>query len=361
MIDLNDVKAIRAADAHDMLGHVANLPQQLIDGWAAAEAIDLPLSFREIDRVLVAGMGGLASGGALFAALVASECPLPITVVRDYELPAYAHGAHTLVITISYSGDTEETLAVFEQAQVRGCQSLSLASNGQLLERAKKQAVPVMRIDYQSVSRAALGWSLAPLLNLSSRLGWTHHFEDDLEETARVAREWTANLSADSPVMRNLAKREAGQLMGRMVSVWGAGIFAEVARRWRAQIALNARTWAACEALPDANHHAIAGLDWPDGFASRVMALFLTGQADHPCNARRAQLTRQGYMLAGCNTDLITARGTSALAQMVSLVLLGDFVSVYLALLHGVDPAQTSALADFKVALGVQAETTGLA
>ena len=138
MIDLNDVKTIRLLDAHDMLGYVADLPQQLIDGWAAAEAIDLPLSFGEIDRVVVAGMGGLASSGALFAALVTAECQLPIAIVRDYTLPAHAHGTHTLVITISYSGETEETLAVFDQAQQRGCQSLVLAANGQLLERARK-------------------------------------------------------------------------------------------------------------------------------------------------------------------------------------------------------------------------------
>ena len=351
MIDLNDVEAIRMTDAHDMLGQIANLPQQLIDGWAAAEAIDLPLSFREIDRVVLAGMGGLAGGGALVASLVAPECQLPISVVRDYELPACAHGAHTLVVALSYSGDTEETLAAFDQAQARGCQSLVLASNGQLLERAKKQMVPFIRIDYQSPSRAALGWSLAPLLNVTSRLGWTHHFEDDLEEAARVTRDWTADLNADSKVMRNLAKREAGQLMGRMVHVLGAGLFAEVARRWRAQIAANAKTWAACETLPEANHHAIAGLEWPDGFASKVMALFLTGQADHPRNAQRVQLSKQAYMIAGCNTDLIAARGTSPLAQMMSLVLLGDFVSVYLALLNGADPSQAGVVAEFKAAL----------
>ncbi len=131
----------------------------------------------------------------------------------------------------------------------------------------------------------------------------------DLEEAVRVMRDWTADLNADSPVMRNLAKREAGQLLGRMVYILGAGLFAEVARRWRAQIAANAKTWAACEALPEANHHAIAGLDWPDGFASKVMALFLTGQADHPRNAQRVQLTQQAYMMAGCNTDFIAARG----------------------------------------------------
>jgi glucose/mannose-6-phosphate isomerase len=352
MIDLNDTKLIRAADAHDMLGHVADLPQQLIDGWAAAEAIDLPPSFQEIDRVVLAGMGGLASGGGLFAALVAAECQLPITVVRDYDLPAYAHGAHTLVIATSYSGNTEETLAAFEQSQVRGCQTLVLAANGQLLERAKKQAVPFIRVDYQSPSRSALGWSVASLLNVASRLGWVHHFEDDLEEAARVLRDWTAELNADNPVMRNLAKREAGQLMGRLVYVVGAGIFGEVARRWRAQLAVNSGTWAAHELLPEANHYAIAGLHWPDGFSSKVMALFLTGPADHPRNAQRAQLTRQAYMLAGCNTDVLTARGASPLAQVMSLVVLGDYMSVYLALLHELDPSQAGAVAEFKVALG---------
>jgi glucose/mannose-6-phosphate isomerase len=351
MIDLNDVRAIRVADAHDMLGHAADLPQQLIDSWAAAEAIDLPSSFQKIDRVVLAGMGGLAGGGALFASLVAAECQLPIGVVHDYELPAYAHGAHTLVIATSYSGDTAETVAAFDQAQVRGCQSLVLTSGGQLLERAKRQAVPVMRVDYQSPSRAALGWSLAPLLNVASRLGWTHHSEDDLEEAARVTREWTADLNADSPVMRNLAKREAGQLMGRMVHVFGAGIFAEVARRWRAQVAVNAKTWAACEPLPEANHYAIAGLEWPDGFASKVMALLLTGQADPPRHAQHAQLAKQAYMIAGCNTDFIAARGANRLAQMMSLVLLGDFMSVYLALLNGVDPSEANSIDDFKAAL----------
>jgi glucose/mannose-6-phosphate isomerase len=351
MLDLNDVKAIRQADALDMLGLVADLPQQLIDGWAAAEALELPLSFREVERVVLTGMGGLASSGALFASLVAPECQLPVSIVRDYELPAWAHGAHTLVIAISYSGDTEETLAIFEQAQIAGCESLILAANGQLLERARKQVVPFMRVDYQSPSRLALGWSLAPLLNIASRLGWTHHFEDDLEEAVRVTRDWTAALNAESPVMRNLAKREAGQLMGRMVYVFGAGVFAEVARRWRAQIAVHARTWAAVEALPEANHHVVAGLDWPAGFASKVMALFLAGQSDHPRNAQRVQLTRQMYMMGGCNTDVLTARGTSRLAQMMSLVLLGDFMSVYLALLNGVDPAQAEAVAELKAAM----------
>ncbi len=351
MIDLNDVGAIRTVDAQNMLSHVAALPQQLIDGWAATEATVLAPSLREVDRIVLAGMGGLASGGALFASLVGLECLLPINVVRDYMLPAHAHGEHTLVIATSYTGDTEETVSIFEQARLRGCQLLALTSNGTLLERAKKYDLPFIRIDYTAPPRAAVGWALAPLLNVASRLGWTHYFEEDLDEAVRVMRELTAELAADEPIARNLAKREAGQLLNRLVYVFGAGIFAEVARRWRAQIAANAKSWAAYEALPEANHHALAGLDWPAGFATKVMALFLTGPADHPDNARRVQLTKQAYMMAGCNTDFVTARGTSPLAQMMSLVLLGDFLSVYLAVLNGVDPTASDVVNEFKAML----------
>jgi glucose/mannose-6-phosphate isomerase len=140
MFDLDDVKIIHAMDAHDMLWHVIDLPQQLIDGWAAAEAIELPTSFR-------GRSGGVGrhrrsgGGGACLRHWSRQNANCPSTL-RDYELPAYAHGAHTLVIAISYSGDTEETLAVFEQANTRLSVAV-LAANGRFLERAKKQARPI--------------------------------------------------------------------------------------------------------------------------------------------------------------------------------------------------------------------------
>jgi len=92
-------------------------------------------------------------------------------------------------------------------------------------------------------------------------------------------------------------------------------------------------------------------VEWPDTFTSRVMALFLTGQCDNPRNAQRVQLTKQAYMMAGCNTDFAAARGQSPLAQMISLVLLGDFIGYYLALLYGAEPAQVPVVAEFKAAL----------
>jgi len=351
MLDLNDAAAIRAADPYHFRDHVVDLPRQLADGWAAAQALDLPQSLAQIDRVVMVAMGGSAIGAGLFAALIAPECPHPISIVRDYDLPAYASGSKTLVIAISFSGDTEEVLAALEQAQSRGCQLLALTGGGELLKRTVAMGAPIIRIEYSSPRQSALGWVVAPLLSVASRLGWTHHFAADLEEAIKVVCDWTPELDVDTPVMKNLAKREAGQLLGRAVFVFGAGHFAEVARRWKEQINESAKAWAAIEPLPDANHNSLAGTEWPDGFTSRVMALFLTGASDHPRNAQRIQLTKQAYMLAGCNTDFAAARGVSALAQAMSLVLLGDFIGFYLALLYGAEPMQVPIVAEFKAAL----------
>jgi glucose/mannose-6-phosphate isomerase len=352
MFDLNDAAAIRAADPYDFRDHIVALPRQLIDGWAATQAIDLPESFHQIDRVVLVAMGGSAIAASMFAALAAPECPHPLNVVRDYDLPAYASGPRTLVIALSFSSNTEEVLSAFEQAQSRGCQLLVVTGGDLLAERAAAAGAPTVRIEYASLRQSALGWIVGPLLSLSSRLRWTHDFSADLEEATRVVRDWTADLDVDVPVMKNLAKREAGQLLGRTVFVFGAGHFAAVARRWKEQINESAKAWAAIEVLPDADHNSLAGVDWPDGFTSKVMALFLTGSSDHPRNAQRVELTKHAYMLAGCNTDVAMARGKSPLAQVMSLVLLGDFIGYYLALLYGVEPMQVPTVAEFKAALG---------
>lgn len=351
MFDLNNPEAIRAADPDGMLGHILHLPQQLLDGWEAAQAVELPATFAQADRLIIAGMGGSAIAGSLLASLMSPVSGVPVTVVRDYDLPAFARGPRTLVVASSNSGNTEETLSAFEQARERGCQLLVTTTGGRLGQLAAQYGLPLIPLNYHSQPRAALGWSLAPLLNVVARLGWLPDARADLDEAVSVMRDWSAELTADSPVSANLAKREAGQLLGRTVVVFGAGYFAEVARRWKGQFNENAKAWAAWEALPEADHNALAGKEWPADAAQRVMALFLTGDAEHPRNAKRLALTRTAFMLAGCNTDILQARGRRPLAQMLSLVLLGDFMSFYLALLYGADPTPIDALVDFKQAM----------
>ena len=354
MIDLNDAAAIHAADPHNLLDCLSNLPQQIEAAWAAAEAVDLPGSFHLLDRVVIAGLGGSSSGGSLLQALMQLESKLPLFIVRDYELPAYAAGSKTLVIASSFSGNTEETLAAIDQARSRNCQLLALTKGGRLGQLARDLHFPLISIQYEFPPHTALGWLFAPLLNVAVRLGWLHDPKDDLAEALEVLRVWGHDLAAESPVAKNLAKREAGQLMGRMVLVLGAGRFTEAARYWKDRLNLTAKAWATFAELPEADHGLLAGTEWPEGFASKVMALFLTGACDQPRNAKRVELTRMALMMAGCNTDILIARGRSPLAQILSLAQLGDFMSFYLALLNGVEPTQIAAVEDFKSAMAAE-------
>jgi glucose/mannose-6-phosphate isomerase len=161
-------------------------------------------------------------------------------------------------------------------------------------------------------------------------------------------RKQQANIRAEVPVVTNLAKREAGQLMGRWVMVFGADVLEPVARRWKTQINELAKAWAQFEMLPEADHNALAGLTQPENGLSSAMALFLRAASYHPRNLLRAELTKQAYMLEGLNTDFIDAQGNSTLAQQWTALHLGDYVAYYLAMLYEIDPTPIPALEGLK-------------
>jgi glucose/mannose-6-phosphate isomerase len=156
------------------------------------------------------------------------------------------------------------------------------------------------------------------------------------------------SLQKEVPVVRNPAKREAGQLIGRWVMVFGADVLAPVARRWKTQLNELAKAWAQFEALPEADHNALAGLMQPEQALSNTMALFLRARSYHPRNLLRVELTKQAYMLEGLNTDFIDAQGETPLAQQWTALHFGDYVAYYLAMLYETDPTPIAALEGFK-------------
>ena len=193
-----------------------------------------------------------------------------------------------------------------------------------------------------------MGYSFGLLLALLSRLGLIPDPTNELSETIPAMRKQQAELQVEVPVVRNLAKREAGQLVGRWVMVFGSDVLEPVARRWKTQINELAKAWAQYELLPEANHNALAGLAQPESGLSSAMALFLRAPSYHPRNLLRAELTKQAYMLEGLNTDFIDAQGKSAIAQQWTALHLGDYVAYYLAMLYEIDPTPIPALEGFK-------------
>ncbi len=351
LMDLDDLHRMQTLDTHHMLAEIEALPDQLASAWELGLSLPLP-DVTGLQRVLIAGMGGSAIGADLLTAAILPTCSLPVSVHRDYGLPAFAAGRQTLVIASSHSGNTEETLEAFEAALKNQCAVIAICTGGELEKRARAKNIPVWHFDHKGQPRAAVGFSFGLLLALFARLKLIPDPAADLAEAVQAMKKSQEKLHADIPAALNPAKRYAGQLMGRWVTVFGAGLLAPVARRIKSQINEIAKAGSNFEFLPEADHNTLAGTIHPEEvLMPHTMNLFLRAPADHPRNRRRLDLTKQAFMLEGLNTDFLDARGRSPLAQMWSMILFGDYMAYYLAMGYGVDPTPVQALESFKEAM----------
>jgi glucose/mannose-6-phosphate isomerase len=294
-------------------------------------------------------MGGSAIGADLLASYCAPIAPIPVFVQRDYGLPFFARGAETLVICSSHSGNTEETLDAFEAARQAQCRIVVVSTGGELARRARENDIPVWTFEHSGQPRAAVGFSFGLLLAMFQRLGLIPDQKETLEAAVAAMKRSQPRLQPHVPAVKNPAKRYAGQLMGRWVTVVGSGLLTTVARRWKGQINEVAKAGANFEFIPEADHNTLAGTMHPQEVLNpHTMTLFLRAPSDHPRNRKRLDLTKEAYMLEGMNTDFVDARGDTPLAHMWTLILFGDYVAYYLAMGYGVDPTPIKALVDFK-------------
>jgi glucose/mannose-6-phosphate isomerase len=365
-MNLDDLSTMKRLDPQDMLAEIEKLPDQLQSAWDLGQGQSLSgfdsastgsarqPSREGFQRVVVSGMGGSAIGASLLAAYVAPDCRTPIFVHRDYGLPAWARGPETLVIASSHSGNTEETLDSFQAALENKCSLMAVSTGGKLAERAGEKGLPVWRFEHQGQPRAAVGFSFGLLLAAFSRLELIDPPEKVGPEVSAAVKAMKAqqqDLGVDVPAAKNPAKRQAGQLVGRWVNVYGSGRLEPVARRWKDQINELAKAGAGFEALPEADHNALAGLKNPEETLARTVTLFLRAPCEHPRNRLRADLTRETMMVEGLATDFYDARGDTPLAHIWTTLHFGDYMAYYLAMAYGVDPTPIEALKNFKAAM----------
>lgn len=353
-MNLDDLPRFKALDPQDMIGHINAMPDHIERTWSRAQALPLPNRFAQADKVVICGMGGSAIGGELVAFALADQSRAPIMVNRGYDLPAFATGEDTLVVACSHSGDTEETLAAFAQAGARGAQRMAICTGGALRAQADEAGVVTWTYDYASQPRAALGFSLTLLLALAHRLGLARDLDAAVAEAVAVMRGQTAQFSPEAPTGANPAKQLAAALFGRIPVVYGAGILTPVARRWKTQFNENSKLWAHFEVMPELDHNAVVGISQPAGLPEMVGVVMLRSAFDTPRIAQRFEETRN--LLLQRNVDVpvetFSGEGESRLAQMLSTLRCGDYVSYYLAMAGGVDPTPVEPIALLKRKLG---------
>jgi glucose/mannose-6-phosphate isomerase len=352
MMNLNDLDAFSRLDAQNMLAEIDHLPDQLGKAWELSAQFPLP-AWQGIQQVIVAGMGGSAIGGDLVAAYIEHTCRVPVSVHRDYGLPAWAKDPATLMIASSHSGNTEETLSAIESAKNRGCRLLALTTGGELARRCQEAGGTLWQFQHEGQPRAAVGYSFGLLLGALARLKLIPDPSNEVDDAVSAMRTQQLSLQANIPDVHNPAKRMAGQLVNRWVSVIGAEFLSPVARRWKGQVSEVAKAWAQFEFLPEANHNTLAGTQNPESQLSGLMAIFLRATSLHPSNRLRIDLTKKTLMLQGIGTDFLDAQGQTRLAQQWTALHFGDYSAYYLAMAYGVDPTPVETIEGFKREMAV--------
>jgi len=340
MRDLDDASSYEV-DAAGMFSHIERLGDELMRAWTDSSGIRLPSG--TFDRLIFAGMGGSAAAGDYVAGLAYRKSPFPVELVRGYDLPTSA-GPGTLVVTVSYSGNTEEALACYGQAGGAGCGRYAVSNGGELEERAANDGVGWHRIGYASAPRAALPHSLAALLRIADRMGAISLCDPDMYAVAGAHKELVTRY-----IGRHVAEgsNPAKQLAALLVEAPGLAVFAAEhlaapGRRTKNQIAENSKRLAVFEEVPEATHNVLVGLDQRS--EAPIAAIAFDAPSYHAANRRRIEVLSGMLEEAGVALVPLRMRGISRLADMVEATAWGDYLSCYMAVLAGVDPTPTLAL-----------------
>ncbi len=339
---LNDLKMIHQRDAQDALGIAGKQTEQYKYNFGFSWQPN-----REITKVIVAGMGG--SGLAAKAYKDFGELTVPLEVVQGYNLPGYID-ENTLVICSSYSGNTEETVSAFDQAINHTSKPMVviIASGGKLLDLAQQNSLPCLQLPSGFQPRYTFGYQYRALVELFSQTtligpGQVAELDRLADEALPKIQQWFA----DVPTEQNLAKQLAQELVGSSVVVYSSNQFVSVAYKWKISFNENAKNIAWHNAYPEFNHNEFLG--WTSHPVDKPYKVInLISKSDHPQIIRR--FTVSDKLLSGQKpvAETVDLIGDSLLAQMIYGVALGDFVSLYLALLNGLNPTPVELIEKLK-------------
>ena len=342
---MDSKETVRALDQKNMLASVEEMPKHLADGVRRGRMSGLPrFTPRE---VVVCGMGGSAIGGDLLEEWMSVSSEIPCHVCRSYTVPAHV-GKDSLVMVTSYSGNTEETLSMFEDARKKRAKIISITSGGQLAKMSESCEVPFARIPTGLMPRASLGYVFGAMMGILERSGIAAP-DKQVEEAIRVMAKTIAYCKQSVPTNDNPAKMLAHELFSCVPVIVGYDLSRPVAKRWANQLNENGKVLAFSSELPELDHNEIVG--WMRDAKSKNFASVFLEHDRRPSPMRRRIVATKDMLGKVAPVYVVDAIGLSPLAKMFSLVLMGDYASVYLGLLRKEDPSSNEPIDELKEVL----------
>jgi glucose/mannose-6-phosphate isomerase len=334
---LDNPMIIKKVDRSNMLGDLVKTPDYCRDAIERAQQVKVPSKIIP-KNIVVIGMGGSAIGGEILHDWLRDTLPIPIEVCRDYTIPAYVNG-DTLVFANSYTGNTEETLTAFLEALKRKSTIISISSGGLLVEFCNKINMPYVRIPKGLQPRAALPYLFFPFPILMQKMGIISNVETELTETIFNIENIVKANAPELLTANNKAKQIAENINETIPVIYGFRQYNSVAHRLKAQFNENSKLPSKSDAFPELNHNETVGYEAPEAL-NKKHSVIIIRDPQEPTEIRSRIETTKNLVLTRANKTLeIIADGKGKLEKMFSVLVTGDYASIYLAILQNKDPS----------------------
>lgn len=322
-------------DPEKMSSHIEEFITNCRTAWQVSENYSLPSYYIKANKFLILGMGGSGIAGDVVKDLL-SDRNIVIYTSHDYEIPGWVD-KDTIVIANSYSGDTEETVLAFMNAIKKGAKPVIITTGGKLKALAEKYQSPCFHFEYKSMPRAAFPYLFVLLLSVFVKLGHFEINQDSFEKALDAVENYQQKIKLTTLKGNNQAKLLAEKLVGKIPVVYSSGILQSVGRRFKSQFNENSKSFSFSEIIPELNHNALEGLTHPK---KEIFVLLLESNFDNNRNTKRQNIT--SVILKNNKVSFERVKFVpceSKLAEILTMILFGDYISYYLAALNEVDPS----------------------
>jgi len=349
MNNIDDIKLIEKIDSSNMRKLLREFPSQIDKVVRLIASFELPDNYKKVNNIIVCGLGGSSVGGDLLKNFLRGKSQIPLIVNRSYTLPRWV-GENSLVLCVSYSGNTEETLSVYDEGKKRRSKMVAITSGGKLYESATRDGIPVFSIPEIGIPpRTALGYLFMPQLLLMKKLQIADFQDSEISEMFDVLKHVAEEIDISVPKDKNEAKKIAEGICQSIPLVYTTSDFFEgVGIRWKTQLNENSKSPAYCEFFPELDHNEIMGWEGFKKLTKQFSVILLRDKNESERMRRRIDVTVSLIKEKAERVMEVYPKGEGLLSRILSLIYIGDYVSFYLAMLNGIEPVEVKSISSLK-------------
>ncbi len=339
---LDDLAQIAKLDKGNILSSIEHLPEQIEQSWSEVNDMDIPADYFEAKNVIVSGMGGSGLGARVIRYLMFDRLRVPIEYVNNYSLPSYVNSS-TLVIVSSYSGNTEETVSSVHDALKKRAKIIGITTGGKLAEISKEGNLPFWVFDPKEnpsgQPRMGLGYSIAGILAILSKCKFLSLEESEITDLISSCEIFVKEFGVRKATRENIAKKLAEKYSNKIPMLFSAEHLVGVTHAFRNQINENSKTFSGSYKISEANHHLMEGLRFPAKAKDVLRFMIFESPHYHERIQKRFAITEDVVEKNGYGHDIYKTTAKNKLNEAFEVLILGSYVSFYLAILHGIDPS----------------------